>query len=786
MPKFLFCIWIVLLGLGCNLYCQDTAFRPTHVKQPLFFFKTMPLRDMKTIIPAPDTIAGLENSGVIPNLSRGSAAPPAGKFSEPGVQRLMASKKPQSILVNVEGVGNLQNKLPPDTEGDIGSEYYLQMINMSLAVFNKTGDLVYGPVSNLTIWQNAPGPWSGNSNGDPIVLFDEKADRWFISELSFPNYPYGPYYEKIAVSVTSDPTGPWFLYGYDYDYFCDYPKIGIWNDGYYMTANNNFYINSQWDFHAVGVSVFERDSMLAGSPNARKIFFDFYPNTEPWSVLPADFDGNPPPDGTPTYLSYYKEGSPDKIMIYKVQTDWAHPAGSTMTLAKTLIPAGFSGDLPLGIPQPLGAPYLSPMSNRLLYRLQYRNFDDYQTMVTNHTINAGNGVAGIRWYEFRDAGTGWQIFQQGTWSPDDTCRWMGSCAMDGYGNIALGYSVSGTATYPSIRFTGRFKEDPPGLMTVAEQNVIAGSGVQLNSNHRWGDYSSMSVDPLNRTTFWYTQQYYQVTGNRSWQTRIAAFNLNDILTMQIMVENDSICLGDSVRLFAQPAGGRLPYVFAWTSDPPGFISSLQNPVFYPDTLTRFICRLTDGVNTVSDSIVVVVNVHSSAFAGPDTLINAGSSVFLSQAVAENFSSVRWATSGNGSFSDSTLVNCSYTPGGFDINQGSVILSLTAFPLALCDTISDAMLLTIAPYIGMEEGKAPYVQFQAGLSGGTLDIILGNFWQEEVKVSLRELSGRMCWQETVNPGNRQILTVQLHSLKPGMYIAEIRSQHQNFVRKAVVF
>ena len=740
---------------------------------------------MKIHIPVPDTNAGLEDSGVIPNLSHGNANPPSGRFSEPGVQRFMGSQKPQNILVNVEGVGNLQNKLPPDTEGDIGSEYYLQMINMSLAVFNKTGDLVYGPVSNLTIWQNAPGPWSGNSNGDPVVLFDEKAGRWFISELSFPNYPYGPYYEKIAVSETSDPTGPWFLYGYDYDYFCDYPKIGIWNDGYYMTANNNFYINSQWDFHAVGVSVFERDSMLAGSPNARKIFFDFYPNTEPWSVLPVDFDGNPPPGGTPAYLSCYKEGSPDKIMIYMVQTDWAHPAGSTMTLAKTLFPTVFSGDLPLGIPQPLGAPYLSPMSNRLLYRLQYRNFVDYQAMVTNHTVNTGNGVAGIRWYEFRDNGTGWQIFQQGTWSPDDTCRWMGSCAMDGYGNIALGYSVSGTATYPSIRYTGRFKGDPPGVMTVAEQDVITGNGVQLNSNHRWGDYSSMSVDPLNHTTFWYTQQYYQVTGNRSWQTRIAAFNLNEILTLQIMVENDSICAGDSLRLFAQPAGGRLPYVFTWTSDPPGFVSSRQNPVFLPDSSIRFICTLTDGINTVRDSITVVVTGRTSAFAGPDTLINAGSSLFINQAVAENFSSVRWTTSGSGSFNDTTMVNCSYTPGGFDINAGSVILSLTAFPLGLCDTISDAMLLTIAPYTGMKEGMAPYVQLLAGLSGGTLDIILGNFWQEDVRVILRELSGRMSWQETINPGNRQILTVHLHSLKPGMYIAEIRSQRQNIIRKAVV-
>ena len=160
-------------------------------------------------------------------------------------------------------------------------------------------------------------------------------------------------------------------------------------------------------------------------------------------------------------------------------------------------------------------------------------------MVANHTVNTGSGIAGIRWYEFRNEGQGWEIYQQGTYSPDDTHRWMGSIAMDGYGNIALGYSVSDSDTYPSIRFTGRHKYDLPGVMTLSEQEVITGSGVQLNTNHRWGDYSCMSVDPSDQTTFWYTQEYYATTGNRSWQTRICSFNINAFLGLEVSSDEDA-------------------------------------------------------------------------------------------------------------------------------------------------------------------------------------------------------------------------------------------------------
>nr|NQU92818.1 hypothetical protein [Bacteroidota bacterium] len=613
-----FFLMIFLFLTGKCLLPQTELYRAKDISQPVFFYKTSPLRDMPVVKPVPDEN---DETGEVHNLNSVPWAAEKISASNPlfdlKLQSLMGIQNRGGINTHFEGVGNLQYKLPPDTEGDVGPDHYVQMVNMSFAVFDKSGNILYGPASNLSLWQQAPEPWSGFSNGDPIVLYDQEADRWLVSELSFPYHPYSPHYIKIAISETGDPTGSWYLYGFEYDYFCDYPKLGIWNDGYYLTTNNNYWVNNQWDFHAVGVSVFERDSMLVGSPDARRIFFDFYPNQQMWSVLPADFDGTPPPEGTPEYLACLKEGTPDRIFIYKVETDWQNVNNAALLWECTLLPEPFSGSLPDGISQPEGAPYLAPMSNRLLYRLQYRNFGNYSCMVTNHTVNRGDDVAGIRWYEFRDDGSGWEIQQQGTYSPDDTHRWMGSIAMDGYGNMALGYSASGSHVYPSIRYTGRTVDAAPGMMNLAEQVIKEGSGVQLNPNHRWGDYSSMSVDPTDQTTFWYTQQYYKVTGDRSWQTQIASLHINDYLQVSVTSGADTICVGDSVQLFANVMGGSGKNSFRWTSDPPGFHSTKQNPFVSPENSSTYSCLVNDGINAISGQTNIMMVYFSLSL--PDSM-----------------------------------------------------------------------------------------------------------------------------------------------------------------------
>jgi len=784
--RILLTIGYILFFLTFTTYAQ---YYPSHVKTPIFFAKTRPLKDMNPIPPNSFDDGKDEVSEII--------TAPFSKISDglkdwdidPVLQDNMGVKNLDCISVNTEGIGNFQNKIPPDTEGDVGPNHYLQMINMSFAVFDKEGNLVYGPVANITIWQGAPGIWSDYSNGDPIVLYDEAADRWLISELSFPNHPYGPYYEKIAVSETGDPTGSWYLYGFEYDYFCDYPKIGVWHDAYYMTTNNNYWDGSQWHFHAVGVSVFERDSLLAGSPNARRIYFDLYPNqySEPWSVLPVDFDGEPPPNDAPAYLAYYKEAFPDRIGIYSVYTDWIMPGNSVIELSETLYPEPFSGSLPDGILQPENAPYLSPLSNRLMYRLQYRKFNNYQSMVTNHTVNKGNGVAGIRWYEFRNYDDSWQIYQQGTYSPDNTSRWMGSAAMDEYGNIALGYSVSGTDTYPSIRFTGRYKNDPLGMMTLQETEIIAGTGVQLSPYHRWGDYSCMSLDPVNQTTFWYTQEYYQVSGDKSWQTRIAAFNLLDPLNLSITTGKDSLCSGDSTQLLALAEGGNGNYTFSWISDPQGFTSTEQNPFVNPDTTMLFICTLSDSINTVIDTLEVFVQKRANVYAGPDTLIVAGLSYHIQDALADNYSSLKWGSSGDGIFDDSIFLEATYTPGENDISLGDVHLSLTAFPLFSCDTVSDTMWLAVSSSTGMPAIKSilPYAYVKPNPSNGTFKLVLVNFSGEEIIFTIRQLSGKVIYKDVFVSEIEQVRTIMIDQPSSGIYIAELKTRNRNIIIKLLI-
>ena len=782
--RILLPILYILFFLAFPAYAQHY---PSQVNKPVYFAKTRPLKDMKPILPGILDDGKDEVYEIItepfPEISDTVEDPGI----DPVLQQNMDTKSPPDISVNAEGMWNYQNKIPPDTDGDVGPDHYIQMVNMSFAVFDKEGTMIYGPVANITIWQDAPEIWSDFSNGDPIVLYDEAADRWLISELSFPHHPYSPHYIKIAVSETADPTGSWYLYGFEYDYFCDYPKFGVWHDGYYMTTNNNYWDGSQWHFHAVGVSVFERDSLLAGSPDARRIFFDLYPNNEPWSVLPADYDGEPPPVDVPAYLAYYKEAFPDRIGIYSVHTDWIVPGNSVIELSETLHPEPFSGSLPDGIPQPGNAPYLSALSNRLMYRLQYRKFDNYQTMVTNHTVNRGNGVAGIRWYEFRDYGSGWQIYQQGTYSPDNTSRWMGSAAMDEYGNIALGYSVSGYDTYPSIRFTGRYKNDPSGFMTVQETEIIAGTGVQLSPYHRWGDYSCMSLDPINQTTFWYTQEYYQVSGDKSWQTRIAAFNLVDPLSLSVTTEKDSICSGDSTQLLALAEGGSGDYTFSWISDPPGFTSAEQNPFVTPDTTMLYICTLGDSVNEVSDNLEVFVQKNAIAYAGPDTLIDAGLSYHIQDALAENHSSLKWGSGGDGIFDDSTFLYATYTPGENDIFIGNVDLFLTAFPLFSCDTVSDTMWLAINSGTGMPADKSmlPYAYVKPNPSNGTFKLVLVNFTGEEIIFTIRQLSGNVIYQDIFISEIYQVRDIMIEQPGSGVYIAELKTSNRNIIIKLLI-
>jgi hypothetical protein len=249
-------------------------------------------------------------------------------------------------------------------------------------------------------------------------------------------------------------------------------------------------------------------------------------------MLPSDLDGfRPPPAGaanTFIEVDFPEFGFPtDQLTIFQFHVDWTNTAASTFTgpVAVATAPfdpllCNFSRDC---IPQKGSFQRLDAISDRLMHRLAYRNFGTHESLVVNHSVDVGGDHAGIRWYEIRNPRGGPFIHQQGTFAPDADHRWMGSIAMDGNGDAALGYSVSGPNLFPSIRYTGRMAEDPPGLMTLGEATLVAGGGAQTHPAARWGDYSAMSVDPRDDCTFWYTQEYYPETSERAWHTRIGAF-----------------------------------------------------------------------------------------------------------------------------------------------------------------------------------------------------------------------------------------------------------------------
>ena len=442
--------------------------------------------------------------------------------------------------------------LPPDTNGAAGSTQYVQIVNSDFAVYSKTGQVLRHATPINALWTGVGGECAAHNDGDPIALYDQYAGRWLLSEFVALPDAGESYGECIAISQTSDATGSYYLYFFDFgpDIFLDYPHFGVWRDGYYMSANE--FPAGQVTSSGAAAIVYERSQMLVGGP-ARFVWFDESAANPPGGQyigqLPADADGSrQPPAGEPNVFAEVDD--PTSIpptsasdagfdmRLWNFHVDWSNPQSSTFgndgQPSATIPVAPFVrpqcvygyGDCAL---QKDGAQGLDVLGDRLMYRLAYRNFGDHESLVLNHTVKADT-VDGIRWYEVRSPTKSPVIVQQGTYAPTDSVtnplyRWMGSIAMDKQGNIALGFSASGVNDFPSLRYTGHAAGGAPGQMTEAEQVIYTGQGPQTEVEGRWGDYSALSVDPTDDCTFWYTTEYLTsdlvVIG--SWGTRIASF-----------------------------------------------------------------------------------------------------------------------------------------------------------------------------------------------------------------------------------------------------------------------
>jgi hypothetical protein len=360
-----------------------------------------------------------------------------------------------------------------------------------------------------------------DNDGDPTVVYDQIANRWVISQFAVTGAT-STWYECVAVSTTSDPTGTWYRYSFPYTAFPDYPKMAVWPDGYYETYN--LFNGSTNAFMGAEACAFNRSAMLTGAAATQQCFTT---SSSYGGLLPSNLDGSTlPPAGSPNYIVALDTTT--SLAFWKFHVDWTTPANSTFTGPGSIAVASYAEACGGGtcIPQSGVSQQLDSLADRVMYRLSYRNFGSYESLVVDHAVTSGSSV-GMRWYEIRSPNSSPSVYQEGTYAPDASYRWMGSIAQDQSGDIAMGYSVSSSSLHPGISYTGRLVSDPLNTMPQGETSLIVGGGSQTGSNlSRWGDYSSMTVDPSDNCTFWYTNEYIPSNGAFNWKTRIGSFKFS--------------------------------------------------------------------------------------------------------------------------------------------------------------------------------------------------------------------------------------------------------------------
>ena len=412
-------------------------------------------------------------------------------------QTYVAPTVSATIGLNFEGIPNSANGqslegIPSDDNLAAGATQIVETINTAWQVFDKTtGKSVFGPQQISALFTGLPGLCGQGQTfnwTDPIVLYDQIANRWIISQIAAdPNFNTGN--ECIAVSESSDATGKYHRYVFKYgtNVFNDYDKLGVWPDAYYASYNL-FSPNSFLGAYACG---YDRAAMLAGT-KAKAVCFK---ETNEFGFLPSNVDGSTlPPAGQPNFfLNLFSSKS---LHLYRFHVDFANSSKSKFAGPITIPVKAYTMACKGGacIPQPGTKQKLDSLADRLMFRLAYRNFSDHESLVVSHAVRTSKADSGERWYEIRDLRGAPKVFQQGTVTHGGNSLWMGSIAMDKEGDMALGFSESNASTlHPSLAFTGRLAGDPPNSMEgVASIFTAKGS---VTDADRWGDYSSMVIDP---------------------------------------------------------------------------------------------------------------------------------------------------------------------------------------------------------------------------------------------------------------------------------------------------
>lgn len=630
-----------------------------------------PLRDLPIITPPVSFLHEAEPARLLP-LGHGFKPPEA----PDSVHQRTAAPAPAGLAPTVnlgfEGLGNgslgfTVNSAPPDTNGAVGATQYVQWVNTSFAIFSKSnGALISGPTAGNSLWTGFGGGCETNNDGDIVVEYDAMANRWVFSQFSVSTTPF---LQCVAVSTTSDATGTYNRYSFQYPNFPDYPKMGIWPDGYYETFN--MFNGTTNAFVGADACAYDRNAMLNGQP-ATQICFQ--QNSSVGGLLPSDLDGATlPPAGSPNYMMFF---GTNNLNLFKFHVDFTTPSSSTFTGPTVISVAAFTPLCNGGtcVPQPGTNQQLDSLADRLMFRLAYRNFGSHESLVVNHSVVAGSG-GGIRWYEVQNPGGTPTVAQQSTFAPDSNFRWMGSIAMDQAGDMAVGYSVSSSSVSPSIRFTGRTPSDPTSTME-AETSIISGGGSQNGGLSRWGDYSTMHIDPSDDCTFWFTTEYMKTTGSFNWNTRIANFKFPNCggtpdFSLSASPSSVSVTQGSSgtSTITVNPTGGFSGSVTLSASGlPSGVTASFgTNP-----TTTTSSVTFTASSTATTGTATVTITGTSGSLSHTTTI-----SLTVNAAATPNFSlsaSPASLTVKQGASGSSTITVTD--SGGF---TGSVTLSNSALP-----------------------------------------------------------------------------------------------------------